>query len=251
MENNKRPGSAAGAMGGKGFYIVLLLCAAVIGVSAWILLADVGTNVEETQTAEKVVDVSGATVTMLPAGTQTNEEVVPDPAVPVEPVEQELEGEDEQETAAYDVQEVFSEAVTTYVWPVRGDIDAPYAMETLVYNSTMADWRTHDGIDIASTLGEQVLATAGGTVVSVVDTDLAGTTVEIDHANGVHSIYSNLAAEPPVGEGDVVTMGQVIGSVGSTALGETNQVPHLHFAMTLDGVSADPMNYLPADVAEQ
>ena len=45
-------------------------------------------------------------------------------------------------------------------------------------------------------------------------------------------------------------MGQVIGSVGGTALGETNQVSHLHFAMTLDGISADPLAYLPSGEAE-
>ncbi len=74
---------------------------------------------------------------------------------------------------------------------------------------------------------------------------LYGTTVEIDHENGVHSIYANLAADPPVWEGQTVTMGQVIGSVGGTAIAETNEVPHLHLAMTHDGCSADPSDYLP------
>jgi len=92
-----------------------------------------------------------------------------------------------------------------------------------------------------------VIAAAGGTVVSVRQDDLYGTVVELDHANGVHTIYANLASEPPVGEGDVVTMGQIIGSVGKTALAETNEVPHLHFAMTMDGISADPLDYLDRD----
>ncbi|MCD8115883.1 MAG: M23 family metallopeptidase, partial [Oscillospiraceae bacterium] len=104
----------------------------------------------------------------------------------------------------------------------------------------------HDGIDITCDLGTQVIATAAGTVVSVENDDLYGTTVEIDHANGIHSIYANLASEPPVSVGDTVTMGQVIGSVGSTAICETNQVNHLHFAMTCDGLPADPTAYLPA-----
>jgi murein DD-endopeptidase MepM/ murein hydrolase activator NlpD len=64
----------------------------------------------------------------------------------------------------------------------------------------------------------------------------------------VHSIYTNLAEQPPVSQGDVVSMGQIIGSVGGTALGETNTVPHLHFAMTCDGLSADPSGYLATDV---
>ncbi len=250
MENKNGTGSSAGAMGGKGFYIVLLLCAAVIGVSAWILLAGVGTNVEEIESAEEVVDVSGATVTMLPAGTQTEDEEAADDTMTDTDSAEEQEAEEEEETAAYETQSVFSQSVTSYVWPVRGDIETPYAEDTLIYNATMADWRTHDGIDIACDMGEQVLAAAAGTVVSVTDEDLAGTTVEIDHANGVHTIYSNLAAEPNISVGDAVTMGQVVGSVGSTALGEANEVSHLHFAMTLDGVSVDPMDYLDEMIEE-
>lgn len=247
MENRNESGAKAGVMGGKGFYLVLLLCAAVIGVSAWILLAGAGTNVDNAQTAEKVVDVSGATVTMLPADWSRDTRETTEPAATAKPVLTDGKKADEQaaDEAEPEVQAVFSEAVTSYVWPVRGDIETPYAVETLVYNDTMADWRTHDGIDIACALGEQVLAAAGGTVVSVREDDLAGTVVEIDHANGVHSIYGNLAAEPTVSEGNTVTMGQVIGAVGSTALGEASEAAHLHFATTLDGLSADPMNYLP------
>lgn len=239
MENKKGSRFKTGAMGGKGFYIVLCLCAAVIGVSSWILLSDVGTNVE---TAEAMVDISDAIVTTLPAGT---------PMETDEPTEETDAGEPEplvEETSVLEeAQAVFSEAVDSYVWPVQGEVVMPYAVQTLLYDSTMADWRTHAGIDIACDLGEQVLASAPGIVVSVVNDELYGTTVEIDHANGVHTVYANLSAEPPVGEGDRVTMGQVIGSVGNTALGEVNQVAHLHFATTLDGAPADPFDYLPED----
>ena len=67
MENRHGSGARAGSLGGKGFYIVLFLCAAVVGVSAWIMLTDAGTNVEANETAEEAVDVSGAYVTMIPA----------------------------------------------------------------------------------------------------------------------------------------------------------------------------------------
>lgn len=248
MENKKGVGAKAGSLEGKGFYIVLFLCAAVIGVSAWILIANAGTNVED-DTAEAVtVDISDAAVTIVPAG------------YPVETEENEEDDEaDAEETAASDAeatessaaedtqaQAVLSSGVVSYVWPVSGSVDVPYSIQTLMYDATMADWHTHDGIDIICDLGTQVIATAAGTVVSVENDDLYGTTVEIDHANGLHSIYANLASEPPVSVGDTVTMGQVIGSVGSTAICETNQVSHLHFAMTCDGLSADPTAYLPA-----
>ncbi len=237
MENKKGSGGLAGAMAGKGFYIVLFLCAAVIVAAAWIMAA--GTHVEETETAENKVDISDAVVTMLPAGTPMEEDST---AVmsQTEPEEEEIFTEDGEDAA-----EVFYADEISYVWPVRGEIEVPYAVETLLYDATMADWRTHNGVDIACVAGEPVMAAAGGTVVSVSSDDLYGTMVEIDHGNGVRSIYANLAEEPTVSEGDWVTMGQVIGSVGSTALAETNVVPHLHLAMSRDGRPLDPTELLP------
>ncbi len=277
MENKQGSGARAGSLGGKGFYIVLLLCAAVIGISAWIMLTKAGTNVED-ETAEDVVDVSGAYVTMLPAGNitepaqdvdvmaegeqpmtedesmdmgqtqdaadddaaETTAETEPDPAVQTAA---ELETQPEaQQTAA--------DGTVRYVWPVQGDVARPYSIQQLLYDSTMADWRTHDGVDLSCDQGTPVSAVAGGLVVGVRNDDLLGTVVEIDHENGVHSVYANLAAQPPVSPGDRVTMGQTVGSVGATALGEVNQVSHLHFAMTEDGISADPTAYLPSDWTE-
>jgi len=235
MDKKTSPGS----IGGKGFIVVLVLCAAVLGASAWILLSDVGI---EQETAEvRTVDISEAVVTMIPR--QTAAPVV----ITAAPAEQPVVEEDTIEEEPDEAVAVFSEAMDGYVWPVRGEIEAPYSVETLRYDATMADWRTHDGIDIAAAVGTEVIASAGGTVVSVRQDDMYGTTVELDHQNGVHTIYSNLASEPPVSEGQTVTMGQTIGSVGKTALAEVNEVPHLHFAMTLDGRSADPMAYLDTD----
>ena len=256
MENKHGPGASAGSLGGKGFYIVLFLCAAVIGVSAWMLLTDAGTNVDN-ETLENTADVSGAYVTMLPAMDQSQdvqdvpamaETELPDGETdaPADAAQQPetMEAADQQEP---ETQEVFADGTVSYVWPVQGTIQTPYSIQTLLYDSTMADWRTHDGIDIASDPGTPVLASGSGHVSDVRVDDLLGTTVEIDHENGMHSVYSNLAAQPPVQPGDQVTMGQVIGSVGGTALGEVNQVSHLHFAMTQDGISADPTLYLPSD----
>lgn len=47
MENNSRPDGKFGSMEGKGFYIVLFLCAAVVIASAWMLIAGAGTDVED------------------------------------------------------------------------------------------------------------------------------------------------------------------------------------------------------------
>ena len=120
-----------------------------------------------------------------------------------------------------------------------------YSMDALVYNETMGDWRTHDGMDIAAQAGEYVRAAAQGTVTDVYEDVLYGTTVVIDHGAGLVSYYANLQAQPVVKPGDALLAGDVIGSVGETALCESAQQPHLHFAMSLHDASVDPKEYMP------
>ena len=118
-------------------------------------------------------------------------------------------------------------------------------MTELLYDPTMADWRTHDGVDILAQQGEVVVAAGDGEVVSVTQDDLYGTTVVIDHGSGIKTQYSNLADTPTVSPGDKVKGGDVIGSVGKTAICEIGQGSHMHFAMSRDGASVDPTTYIP------
>jgi murein DD-endopeptidase MepM/ murein hydrolase activator NlpD len=134
---------------------------------------------------------------------------------------------------------------SVFTWPVNGSVLREYGMETLAYDQTMGDWRTHDGVDIAASAGTQVMAPAGGTVVDLYQDDLMGSTVVILHADGVMSACANLAAVPTVEVGDTVRTGDVIGSVGATALAESGEASHLHLSMTKNGVSVDPLGYLP------
>ena len=222
--------------GGKGFYIVLFLCVAVIGVSAWTLLSSGKSAMQNVSTGDiELPQPTAAT----PAPTEAAETVweIPEDAV-------EVVAEPEAPEAVSEPQEA-DVAPASYVWPVYGQIERPYAMTELVYDKTMADWRTHDGIDIESTLGTQVLAAADGTVTEVYADDLYGTTVVISHGGGIESVYSNLAELPTVEVGQSVSKGDTIGAVGTTALCEAGEVYHLHFAMRADGQSVDPGEYLP------
>ena len=79
-----------------------------------------------------------------------------------------------------------------YLCPLAGLVSQSHDTETLVFSPTMGDWRTHTGIDIATSLGETVRASAAGTVKEVFEEVMMGTCVSIDHGNGVITIYKNL-----------------------------------------------------------
>ena len=135
-------------------------------------------------------------------------------------------------------------APTLVVAPVQGQVLAAFSGEELCYSETLGDWRTHEGLDIGAKPGTTVLSAASGTVRSVVDDPLMGTTVTIDHVGGYSTEYANLQAKPTVLAGDEVSAGQIIGAVGETAVAESAQPPHLHFGVRKDGKCMDPEEFL-------
>lgn len=279
MKDDKRSfrQKAGDFLSGRGFYIALTACVLVIGVSALTLIFTSGiadrTDVKANSNDQaSMADFSNKqddyedTIT-LPFITkdenkengetpeagdgETAKETAPEETKPETTTKAPADTGDTKPTEAPDepetVQTMAPSEPLKFMWPVYGDIEVGYFADELVYNKTMMDWRTHSAIDIAASLGTQVMAAAKGTVAEVYEDDLLGTTVVIDHGEGLKSRYSNLAATPTVAAGDSVNMGDVIGSVGNTAIGETGQAIHLHFAMTKDGVSVDPAEYLPAN----
>ena len=117
-------------------------------------------------------------------------------------------------------------------------------MEVLSYNQTTRDWRTHNGIDLAAPAGTDVLAAADGEVYTVYEDDRMGTTVVIRHDGGYTTRYCSLATEVAVSAGQEVSMGQAIGTVGTTALMENALGDHVHFSVTKDDEPVDPAAFL-------
>ena len=124
-----------------------------------------------------------------------------------------------------------------------GKVSQAFSGNTLVYNPTLGDWRTHDGVDISAPAGTTVLAACAGTVASVTEDPLLGATVVLEHDDGYRTTYANLADKPDVAAGDQVNAGAVIGTVGTTAAAEED-TPHLHFAVSRDGKAVNPQEFL-------
>ena len=204
---------------GKGLYIALILCAAAIGIMSYAFNGETREQ-EQPQSVEAV-----ATQPPLPE----NAEVLATDPKP-----------ENMETPA--TQPVPRVLKTTA--PLSGEAVVGYSMETLSYNQTTRDWRTHDGIDIAAEAGAEVVAAADGEVYTTYEDESLGYTVVIRHEDGYTTRYSSLSEELQVKPGDRVDMGQVIGTVASTALVETVLGPHLHFSVSHRDIPMDPAEFL-------
>lgn len=135
----------------------------------------------------------------------------------------------------------------SFQMPVSGSISLEYSKDKLIYSKTLEEWRVHKGVDIASDMGTPVEAVADGVVTDVTNDQYMGITVVIDHGNDIKSVYRNLASDDTVSVNQKVRQGEIIGSIGNTAMDESSEQPHLHFEVLKKDVSVDPMAYLPKD----
>ena len=138
-----------------------------------------------------------------------------------------------------------SAAPPKFTLPVLGILSKKHDTELQVYSATMNDYRVHSGVDIVTEEGAPVYAAAGGEVAQIWNDPLMGKCVSIKHGEGCYTVYKNLAPEIAAGieVGEAVGEGQLIASVGGTAMTEIAEEPHLHFEMTVAGKGVDPLEY--------
>ena len=238
---------------GKGFYIVLFLCIATIGISGYYLLRTV---VNDTRATAPVG--GGASVTLpdqsvtrptIPTPKPAEDPPVKSPSVnakpsaqpddpePVKDAEPEPDTLSETQTSKETLSKVFT-------WPVQGAVLRDFSVEALSLDPTLGDWRTHGGLDIAAAQGVKVLSISAGTVEQVYTDGLMGTTVVVNHGGGLQSWYCNLDETVTVEIGDSVDIGDELGTVGSSAIAEVGMNSHVHLETLLNGQPVDPREYL-------
>ena len=217
---------AASLLRSRGLYIALALCLVAAGTVGY--LTTLQRPAVQTVVPEEVeVEVIKPPVTVP-------EIKKPLPAAPViTPVEEEA-------VPVSSAEELLPQVVS----PLDGTTVTVFSMTELMYDDTMADWRTHNGLDIQAGEGDAVKTAAAGTVASVINDEMMGTTVTIDHAGGFTTTYASLQKDPPVTAGQQVAAGDIIGRVGSTASAESSMGPHLHFSVYQDGELIDPSEYV-------
>ena len=99
---------------------------------------------------------------------------------------------------------------------------------------------THTGMDVGAPEGTPIRSPAGGVVLSAGPRGGYGNAVEIDHGNGLVTLYGH-ASELLVSKGDSVVPGQEIATVGSSG---RSTGPHLHFEVRRSGHPVDPSRAL-------
>ena len=137
-----------------------------------------------------------------------------------------------------------SDTNNNFIKPVEGEDVLEYSMESLTYSNTLGEWITHRGIDIKADKTTVVKASKDGKVKSIKEDPRYGLSITIEHSGGFETVYSSLLSSEFVKEGDEVSQGQSIGTVGNSAVFETLEGSHLHFEILKDGEYVNPDIYV-------
>ena len=205
-----------GNFSSKGYYIALILCVIAIGITGYLYYRNAN---EQDPTLSNPSATDGQNIPVIATDPDKEPDETPTPT--------------EGKTAKLHT-----------VSPVQGEVVAVYAADTLTYNQTTRDWRTHNGIDIAAETGTEVCAAADGTVYTVYEDETMGTTVVLRHEGGYITRYASLDPVVSVTPGDTVAAGQKIGCVGQSALLECAIGDHVHFSVTCNGEDMNPTDFL-------
>lgn len=123
------------------------------------------------------------------------------------------------------------------LWPVVGPITSSFGERQDPFNGEGA---FHAGIDISTSFGQPVHATADGVVLTAGLASGYGREILVDHGHGIETLYGHLSGFA-VSSGQEVKRGQIIGYVGTS--GRTTG-PHLHYEVRIRNTPVNPHKYL-------
>ena len=131
---------------------------------------------------------------MEPVMEEQSVTAVKSPTIEVVQMERNKQSNDPGEAPAPEVKkaEQKKETVTSFAWPLNGEIVMPYSMDHAVYDPTLEQYRTNAGISISAEKGAEVKAAADGTVTAVAEDAENGKMVTISHEAGWLTTYGQL-----------------------------------------------------------
>ena len=145
----------------------------------------------------------------------------------------------------------------TWMMPVGGEfsIAKPVSLNRLVWHEATNNFRTQNGIDFSTEAGANVYAIGAGSVIRVDKTSRYNTIIEIQHTNGLVSVYKGLNTDDndiKVAVGDTVKVGDQIGTVAEFTPNKSSSGPVVHVGMWNQntGRYVDPANFI-TDLADK
>jgi len=229
----------------KGFYTALGISAVMVGAACYFAYSSDANKAKVTspeKTVETPVDNKQPNVPKETAAPQTTTVTVVTTQREIPVLDVEIITVPVAEPVIVDVP-AKAETVTVYKQPL-GDISEiinEFSGKELVKNATTGSWQTHNGVDIAASIGDEVSVISGGEVISVENDALWGTVVTVDHHNGYVSRYCGLAKDLFVQPGQVLIAGDILGALGDTCDIESALATHLHLEVKQNGEYVDPM----------
>lgn len=138
-----------------------------------------------------------------------------------------------------------TEAVNLFVLPVSNTVSAKFSRDP-VYNTTMGDWRTHNGVDFAAEIGDKVMAIADGKVLAVAEDTLWGPLVRVQHGDLV-ATYCGVKPLDTLKVDSTVKAGETIGSLTIIPC-ELLDGAHLHLELLSGDSYLDPLSIIDREV---
>lgn len=133
--------------------------------------------------------------------------------------------------------------------PATGaEVLSDYTEDTLVFQATYGDYRTHTGMDFGGKQGTPVYSASRGVVVRNEFDYEHGYTVELSHEGGYLTRYCNLSGDDIVALGQEVAQGEQIGTMGDSGIWEAHLPCHLHFELEQAGELLNPRDYFGISV---
>ena len=222
---------SAGLSKSKSFYFVLAICLLAIGGAVW--SAWLSANDTKTSQLNESSDINSYYSPQLDYSSET--EVQGDASEPYYSSEETSSVEEKEEETL--------PVATTFAYPLKGDIGKSFSDSELKFSNTYKDMRYHEGIDITCDKGTSVKACGNGKVVAVINDSLLGIYIEIDHGNSIVARYCGLNKNVSVSEGDIVKLGQKLGTV-DVVPSECVDAAHLHLEFFKDSKSIDPLSVI-------
>ena len=113
------------------------------------------------------------------------------------------------------------------------------------HNQTLDIYHQHEGMDFQCAAGTEVLAAVDGTIKRIyTDSRLYGAMIEIEHENGIKTVYKFIEPNENLRAGAAVNRGDVIGKVAAATGVENADGDHLHFEVYQNSKIQDPDIYL-------